>query len=295
MIRKPILDRGPASGLARSCAADRRAFLAALALGSAASMARRAPAAPRPQPIGVQLYTVRALLQNDFEGTLAQLAAIGFREVEFAGYLGRGPQAVRAALNAAGLEAPSAHVPVETARNHWPRALETAHAIGHRYLVVAWLPETERTSLDRYRATADLFNRVGEQARAAGLRFAYHNHAFEFEPREGRLPYDVLLERCDPRHVAFEMDLYWIAKGGQDPRPYFTRWPGRFPLVHIKDSAGAPEHRMVDVGGGTIPWRAILAQRQQAGIQHYFIEHDEPADPLATARAGYEYLRRLAL
>jgi sugar phosphate isomerase/epimerase len=274
--------------------AGRRRFLAALATAAAVGV-RTAPAATRLKLIGVQLYTVRELLQKDFEGTLARLAAIGFREVEFAGYVGRSPQAVRAALKTAGLDAPSAHVPIETARDHWPRALEAAHVIGHKYLVVAWLPEKERGALDGYRTAADLFNRVGEQANAAGLRFAYHNHAFEFARLEGRIPYDVLLERCDPRYVAFEMDLYWITKGGQDPLGYFARWPGRFPMVHVKDSTGAPEHRMVDVGVGIIPWRAIFARREQAGIHHYFVEHDEPADPLASVRASYEYLRRLEL
>jgi sugar phosphate isomerase/epimerase len=276
---------------------DRRGFLAALAaLATASRVANRAAlAATHLKVIGVQLYTVRDLLQKDFEGTLARLASIGFREVEFVEYYGRNPQAVRAALQTAGLDAPSAHVPIEAARANWPRVLEAAHAIGHKHVVVAWLPETERRTLDAYRAAAELFNRVGEQARAAGIRFAYHNHAFEFGRLEGRIPYDVLLERCDPRHVSFEMDLYWITKGGQDPLAYFARWPGRFPMVHVKDSAGPPEHRMVDVGAGTIPWSAIFARREQAGIQHYFVEHDAPADPLASVRASYEYLRCLEL
>ena len=104
---------------------------------------------------------------------------------------------------------------------------------------------------------------------------------------------DVLLERCGPRHVAFEMDLYWITVGGQDPLTYFARWPGRFPLVHVKDSSGPPDHRMTDVGAGRIPWTAIFAHREQAGIRHAFIEHDAPADPLASVKHGYEYLRRL--
>lgn len=276
-------------------ATDRRGFLAALAgfatalrVGGAAALG-----ASRLERIGIQLFTVRDLLQQDFAGTLGQLAAIGFREVELVGHYGRSPQAVRAALSSAGLEAPSAHVPIEAAREGWGRALEAAHVAGHKHLVVAWLPEGERRTLDGYRAAADLFNRVGEQARVAGIGFAYHNHAFEFARLEGRIPYDVLLERCDPRSVAFEMDLYWITKGGGDPLAYFARWPGRFPMLHVKDSAGPPEHRMVDVGAGIIPWRSIFARREQAGIRHYFVEHDAPADPLASARASYEYLRRL--
>lgn len=277
--------------------ADRRAFLAALAAFSGAWSVGDlvALAATRSTRVGVQLYTVRVLLEKDFEGTLARLAAIGFREVEFVDYHGRAPHAVRAALKTAGLDAPSAHVPIEAVRADWPRVLEAAHAIGHEYLVVAWLPEQERRTLDGYRAAADLFNHAGEQARAAGIRFAYHNHAFEFAPVEGRIPYDALLERCDPRHVAFEMDLYWITKGGRDPLAYFSHWPGRFPMVHVKDSAGPPEHRMVDVGAGTIPWSTIFARRKQAGIQHYFVEHDEPKDPLASVRTSYEYLQRLDL
>ena len=283
----PMAEQAPTAG--------RRRFLATLTAFAAASGvgARAAPAATRLTRVGVQLYTVRDLLQRDFEGTLARLAAIGFREVEFAGYHGTSLQAVRAALDTAGLDAPSAHVAIEAARNNWPRVLEAAHVARHQYLVVAWLPEEERRTLDGYRAAADLFNRVGEQARAAGIRFAYHNHDFEFARLEGRIPYDALLERCDPRYVAFEMDLYWITKGGQDPLAYFARWPGRFPMVHAKDSAGPPAHRMVEVGAGIIPWRAIFARREQAGIQHCFVEHDQPADPLASVRASYAYLRQL--
>jgi len=204
------------------------------------------------------------------------------------------PEAVRDALARAGLTAPSAHVPLESVRDDLPRVLDGARVMGHRYLVVASLPEPQRT-LDGYRAAADLFNRVGQQVQADGMQLAYHNHAFEFAARDGRLPYDILLERCDPRSVAFEMDLYWISRGGQDPLSYFARWPGRFPLVHVKDSGGPPNHRMSDVGAGRIPWKAIFARRQQAGIRHAFIEHDEPADPLASVRRSYEYLRRLEL
>jgi sugar phosphate isomerase/epimerase len=273
--------------------AGRREFLATL-------LAQVAPVwggpgvteAARLAAIGVQLYTVRTLLEQDFEGTLAGLAAIGFREVEFAGYHGRTPQAVRAALTRAGLAAPSAHVSIEAVRDDLPRLLDGARTMGHRYVVVAWLPAEQRTP-DGYRAVADLFNRAGRQTAAAGIRFAYHNHAYEFARLDGGMPYDLLLERCDPRYVAFEMDLYWITKGGQDPLAYFARWPGRFPMVHVKDSSGAPEHRMVDVGAGSIRWKAILTRRAQAGIRHYFVEHDEPEDPLASVRRSYEYLRGL--
>ena len=110
---------------------------------------------------------------------------------------------------------------------------------------------------------------------------------------ENRLPYDVLLEATDPAHVLFELDLYWITKGGQDPLAYFARWPGRFPLVHVKDSAGPPEHRMADVGSGTIEWARIFAHRKQAGIEHFFVERDDPPDPFASIAASHAYLSDL--
>jgi sugar phosphate isomerase/epimerase len=279
----------------RGGSATRREFLASL-VAVAASWAAGPSAAggERSTPIGVQLYTVRSLLERDFEGALAAVAAIGYREVELAGYHGRTPPDVRAALGRAGLLAPSQHVSIEAIRDGLSRVLDEAHILGSKFIVVAWIPEAQR-SLDGYHAAAELFNRAGERARAAGIGFAYHNHAFEFDRLDGRVPYEVLLERCEPRYVAFEMDLYWIVKGGGDPLAYFDRWPGRFPLVHLKDSTGPPAHRMVDVGAGRIPWKAIFARRDQAGIRHVFVEHDAPPDPLASIRRSYDYLRRLGV
>src|SRR5262245_8235575 len=150
----------------RGGSATRRELLASL-VAVAASWAGPSPAGgERSTPIGVQLYTVRSLLEKDFDGTLAALAAIGYREVELAGYHGRTPPAVRAALERAGLLAPSAHVAIEAVRDSLPRVLDEAHLLGHRFIVVAWIPEAQR-SLDGYRGAAELFNRVGERARAA--------------------------------------------------------------------------------------------------------------------------------
>ncbi len=277
---------------------NRRDFIETL--GAAALGHALQPPAPNPEPraplhrltrIGLQLYTVRRAMQADVEATLARVAATGYTEVEFAGYFGKSPGEVRAILDRHGLAAPAAHVSM--AADQWRAALDAAPVIGHRYLVVAGIPAEQRQTLDAYKRVAQDFNRVAAQARAAGLQFAYHNHDFEFAPLEGRLPFDVLLAETDPTLVQLEMDLYWITKGGQDPLAYFARYPGRFPMVHVQDSAGAPEHRMVDVGAGTIDFRKIFARREQAGIRHFFVEHDEPADAFASIRASYEYLKRL--
>jgi len=288
---------------------DRREFLrrlgAALALGTLPRCADVSNSEPSPPPppsprpgeegqrpgLGIQLYTLRGILPDDFEGTLARLAEIGYREVEFAGYHGREPAAVRAALARAGLAAPSAHVPIEALENDWPRTLEAARTIGHQWLVVAWVPEELRPDLDGWRRVAERFNHAAAAAREAGLGFAYHNHDFEFVPLEGRVPYDVLLEETDPDLVRLELDLYWITKGGHDPLDYFQRFPGRFPLVHVKDMG--EDGGMVDVGRGTIDFARVIARAEQAGITHWFVEHDVPADPLRTARVSYQNLRAL--
>jgi len=272
----------------------RREFLGAVGaatLGSHRLISRLPPAASRLGSVGLQLYTVRGLMQSDFEGTLRRVAQIGYREVEFAGYFDHAPRDVRAMLDRLRLTSPGAHVPIEALDSGFDRVIDDAHVLGQEYVIVAWTPEERRRTLDDWRRIADLYNRAGEQAHAAGLQFAYHNHSYEFEPLEGRLPYDVLLEATDPQKVCLEMDLYWITAGGQDPLAYFARYPGRFPLVHVKDRTR--DGRMADVGAGTIDWRAIFARREQAGIRHYLVEHDEPADPIASIRASYNYLSRL--
>ena len=277
---------------------DRRTFvqsLSAVALGQVLH-----PLAPSPQSlvptrkldrIGLQLYTVRDEMKKDVAGTIAKVAAAGYNEVEFAGYFGKSPAEVRAMLDGNGLTAPSAHIG-SMDPDKWPQALDAARVIGHRYVVVPWIPEEQRT-LDGFKQIAAHFNKAAEQARAAGLQFAYHNHDFEFVPTGGQLPYDILLTETDPKLVQMEMDLYWITKGGQDPLKYFARWPGRFPMVHVKDSMGPPDQKMADVGAGKIDWKRIFSREDQAGIKHFFVEHDQPADPFASIRASCEYLKKL--
>jgi len=288
---------------------NRRAFVGTL---GAAALARLAATAqmpgpqrsglgashPSPEPdrlerIGLQLYTVRQALARDFAGTLARVAAIGYREVEFAGYFDHRPAEVRAALAQAGLDAPSAHVPFEALGDGWGRVLEDALAIGHRYLVVPWIPEARRQTLAAYRAVAAAFDRAAREAREAGLRFAYHNHQFEFSQLEGRIPYDLLLEETDPRLVDFELDLYWIAAGGADPISYLDRYPGRFAMLHLKDRDATPQHAMTDVGSGIVDFPGILRAARRAGLRHAFVEHDNPASPFDSIRRSFAYLERL--
>ena len=245
--------------------------------------------------IGLQLYTVRDMMKANVEDTLAKVAGIGYKEVEFAGYFDRTPAAVRATLDKLGLTSPASHIgydaidPAKIAAT-----LDAANTIGNKYIIVAYLVDTQRKTLDDYKRHAERFNRAGEAAKARGLQFAYHNHDFEFVPLDGKVPYDVLLESTDPSLVKMEMDLYWITFAGSDWSAYFNRWPGRFPLVHVKDSAGAPKHEMRDVGGGSIPFATIFGQRKKGGIEHFFVEHDNPKDPIASITASYQHLKNLS-
>ena len=279
---------------------DRRSFVrvaAGAAVGSMFGLGGKAPAwaggaaARSLDRIGVQLYTVRSLMQEDFAGTLAAVAAAGYQEVEFAGYFDHSSEEVRAVLEHVGLDAPAAHVPLAALTDNLAGTIETARAIGHRHLVCPWLAPEDRVSIERYQELAGLWNQVGQACRKAGLRFAYHNHDFEFEAIGGRLPFDVLLDETDPELVEFEIDLFWITKGGQDPLHYFDRYPGRFSLCHVKDMDTSGT--MVEVGKGKIDFAAIFAHAEQAGLEHFFVEHDQPADPLASIGASHDHLRAL--
>lgn len=241
--------------------------------------------------IGIQLYTVRQALDTDFEGTLRRLAGIGYREVEFAWNRGGSPQATRDLLRATGLTAPATHLTIDDFGSNWDATVSAARTLGIEYLVLAWIDADQRQTLDDYRRWAARFNEYGAAAKEAGFRFAYHNHAADLRPLDGQVPYDILLDETDRTSVAFEMDIYWVLEGGGDPLAYFGRWPGRFPLLHIKGrTAGGT---MVDVGAGSVDWAAIFAHARQAGVRHSFVEHDDAPDPFASAAASYAYLRQL--
>ena len=260
--------------------------------------------------VGLQLYTVRDLMKKDFIGTIALVARVGYKEVEFAGYFGHTPQEVRSILKENGLAAPSTHVDYAAIEKKWPETLETAKAIGHSFVVCPWIDQSQRNP-EGMKRVAELFNRAGETAQKSGIQLAYHNHAYEFEPSEAlgsKRIYDILLAETDPKLVKMEMDLCWITVGGADPLQYFGQYPGRFPLVHVKDwskKGSSSEHdfggatgshaegHMADVGQGDIDWKRIFAESDKAGIQHYIVENDYPKSPDEDLRISYEYLAKL--
>ncbi len=270
---------------------DRRTFM----LGAAAFVAACsrpgnetvAAGNPNVPPLGVQLYSVRDLMAQDVAATLDLVASAGFEEVEFAGYFEHSPARMRAMLGAAGLAAPAAHIAKDLFEADLDRLIADAAEIGHEYVIVPWLKDTER-SLDDYRRHAADFNRYGEACAAAGIGFAYHNHAWEFDETEGEIPYDLLLRETDPDLVRMELDLAWAVAGDADPVAYFTAWPGRFPMVHLKDLRAGEE---ADIGTGVVDFDTILAHADIAGLEHGFVERDNANDPGASLRTNYDAMR----
>jgi len=287
---------------------DRRTFLGTMTAATLLSRRLGFAADDRKiEKIGLQLYTVRDLMKQDFDGTLSKVAAVGYKEVEFAGYFDHSPKDVRAAVDRHGLTASSAHIDYKSlSDDKFPAVIEAAKVVGHEYLVNPWIDEEIRKQPDAWKHAAKTFNHAGEACKKAGIQFAYHNHWFEFLPVNGKLPYDLLLIECDPNLVKMELDLCWIIVGGQDPLKYFDRYPGRFPLVHVKDvkrvppvtaggaqDFGSSMKDMTEVGSGIIDWKKIFAQSDKAGIKHYFVEHDNPKKPLESIKTSYDYLARL--
>lgn len=260
--------------------------------GNRAPVAGGAPdagtASQVPAAIGVQLYTVRSVMANDPEGTLAAIAAIGYEEVELAGLYGLSAGEMRTRLDATGLAATSGHYSVEEVRGGREATLEAAVALGQRLVVVPALPVAERDG-EALRRVADDFNRAGEAARAAGLRFGYHNHDWEMRPdADGMRPIDRLLDRTDPELVDWQMDIFWTVHGGGDPMAELDARAGRVTSVHVKDRTAAGE--MVDVGAGVIDFRTVLARAGALGLLHQYVEHDEPGNPIESVRASYRAL-----
>jgi len=288
----------------------RREFIGTAAAGAAAAKLGWAlPAGQKLKAVGVQLYTVRNAMKSDLEGTLAKVAQVGYTEVEFAGYFDHSPKDIKALLDKNGLTSPSCHVGYDVVEKKWAEQIDAAHVVGHKFIVCPWIDEKQRKEPDGYKRAAELFDKAGEQARKAGVQFAYHNHTFEFAPAEalgGKLPYDYLLESTKTDNVKMEMDLCWISVAGKDPIAYFNQYPGRFPLVHVKDMKKLPKgaegpttdpdkemEDMTEVGAGVIDWKHIFANSGKAGIKHYFVEHDFPKDAFESIKKSYEYLHNL--
>lgn len=257
------------------------------------------------KPLGIQLYMVLKAYQDDPIGTLKTLKAIGYSEIE--AIVTSTAKTLRDQLNEAGLGCPSLHfdsLGIEP-------GIEAAHVLGTQYLVSSMLPAFMQKmdgkdtgqptySRDEAKRTAAFANQIGEQAKKAGLQYAYHNHHREFtDVGQGQTFYDVLLKETEPHLVKFELDCGWVHVGGKNPIDIFKANPGRIPLMHAKDflpDHAPDEHPGTELGRGTLDYKPILAAANQAGLKHCFVEQEGPytlMSQLDAARVDYGYLRPL--
>ncbi len=276
---------------------DRRTFLSNLGMAAVAARSPRLlgdllrPGAAKLQRIGMELYTVRSLTAKDLAGTLAQLAKLGYKEVEFAGYQGHSAAEVRAMLDQNGLTAPSAHVDIVKIETDADTMFSDAKVVGHKWITVASLPRGQRQTVDDWKQVAARFNAAGKKVKDAGFRLAFHNHNDVFRKAADELPIDILMRETDPGLVSYQMDVYWVVNGGGNPVELLGKYSGRFKMLHLKDSMGPPDQKMADVGSGTIDFKAVLSHAK--GIENYFVERDDPTDPMASAAASFKFLSQL--
>jgi sugar phosphate isomerase/epimerase len=260
--------------------------------------------------IGLQLYTVRSQMEEDPVGTLEAISLIGYSHIESIGYnqgkyYGMAPKVFHNLLNDLGLNMFSGHTQTgsdqpqktHTMTNQWERVCEDAAHVGQKYIVLGYLVQQERKTLDDYKKIAELCNKCGETAREFGLTFAYHNHDFEFNKLEGKRPYDILLSEVDPELMDFEIDLFWTRKAGIDTFDYFNKYPRRFPLWHIKDMDSSSEQNFTEVGNGIIDWSEYFKKAKSANLQYFYIEQDQCINypPLESVKISFDYLNKLTL
>ncbi len=279
-------------------------------------------------PIGLQLYTLGPGLAADLDNQLSQVAKIGYRTVELAGYLGKTPKELRAAFDKAGLSATSSHVQgrptgTDPSLQDGDRLVADGRVIGIRKFVLPMFPIpthidmtpkagedrravlarlAQQMTLDDWKATADLLNTAGAKIKAAGMSLGYHNHNVEFAPSAGTTGMEYLLKNTDPKLVHFEMDVGWVVAAGHDPFALMKAHPGRFTQMHVKDVLATTKPNFVfqqdptEIGSGIIEWKKLLPAAYAAGIRDFFVEQEPPftRPRLESIKVSFDYLNGLA-
>ncbi len=239
--------------------------------------------------VGIQLYTIRDAMAADVPGTLKKVSEIGYKNLELAGYAdgkfyGFAPAEFKKMVNDLGMDVLSSHTQVEAAGITVDNAkiMADAHAeLGVKYCVQPWVNEPDR-NIETYKKMIADWNQVGQIMKEVGIQFAYHNHNFEFATVDGIVPYyDIFMVEMDPALITMELDLFWASKAGQDPIQMFSKYPGRFQLLHFKDMRTKQEpffdvikDDVCSVGEGVIDFKQIWAARETAGAKYIFVEDD---------------------
>ncbi len=274
-------------------------FVAALMMASATAFAAE------PNPLGLQLWSLRIQLTASLPSGMAEVKSLRFTMVESAGTYGHTARELRSLADANGLRIVGAHIQYQDMQSNLPKAIADAKTLGASYVIVAWVPHTGDFTVDEARVAAANFNSWGAALKAEGLKFGFHTHGYEFRPlADGSSAFDVMLKETDPDLVFCEMDVFWVVQAGIDPVKLLEKYPTRFKAFHIKDmrkgaptglyEGHAPASDNVIVGQGSMDWPAIIAAGKKAGVEYSFIE-DETSDPIGNIPPSIKYLETLGL
>ncbi len=288
----------------------RRSFIKTSAVLTAGMLAAPQLFAYDKKYIGLQLYTIRDAMAADPAAALAKVAKIGYNSVEAATYTGTekfyglDAKSFAKLLKDNGLIMPSSHYRLGedltdgketqgTVMHDWKRAVDDAAEAGVKYMVCAWLAESERGYLTHYGQIADRLYKAGEICKKAGIQLCYHNHDFEFIQEDGKYPYETILTHADKELVKMEMDIYWVTKANQDPIKLINEHPGRFPLWHVKDMDKTEKRNFTEVGNGIIDFKKIFKHANKAGLKYFFVEQDIcPGDPFDSITKSITYIKK---
>jgi sugar phosphate isomerase/epimerase len=241
---------------------------------------------------GLQLFTVRDLLDADLDGTLRSIAEIGYRTVELAGLARASARDMGANLQRHKLEVPSMHAGYERLGQDLDAVLAEAHVLGVEFLVCPSIDADQRVTTDDWKRVCRSLGRIAQKIRGHGLSLAYHNHDFEFVPlADGTIPFELMMRETDPRDIKLELDMYWVAKAGRDPVKLLKDSQGRVLLVHLKDLAA--NGSTAELGRGVLEMEPIIRSALSVGVKHLFVEQDSSKDPLASVRTSFRFLERL--
>lgn len=299
---------------------SRRDFLKLSVAAGAAAVALRSPlslaADPLGLPLGLQLYSLREFLPKDLEGTLKQIAAAGYKEVEAAGFYDRSAKDFKAAVDNVGMRCVSAHYPLAQLQPNLDSLIAYASQLGLQYMVCsspslqdpsrvkvapnspgaheAWM---KAFTLDDWKWNASQYNSIGKKVKAAGMQFGYHNHTPEFRKIGATVPYDVLIQETDPSLVTFEMDCGWVSVAGYNPVDYLKKYPTRISMLHVKDfdlKKGTANPHSTELGRGTIDYTKIFAAAKPGQIKHYFVEQEDfDMPPIEAIKVDADYMKNL--
>jgi sugar phosphate isomerase/epimerase len=247
-------------------------------------------------PIAVQLYTVRDPATKDFPATLREVAKIGYKQVELAGY-GNLKTAAEAkkALDDAGLTVAGTHAPLDQLEKEIERIMDENELLGSKLIICPWLPDARRKDAEGWKAVAKSLNQAGRACHERGIDFAYHNHSFEFHKYDGKNGLDILFENSEPHLVKAELDVYWVKHGGEDPVARINKFGDRVIALHLKDMAAGDDKKFAEVGTGILDFKAILEAATKNGVRYGAVEQDNTygKDPFAAIKTSYENLKKL--